>query len=422
MSKNTKRFFVRVILAVVLVAIAAWGWTRFAGRKERGEPPRPLVVRAAEARIDDVDVYFKAIGTVTAPSTVTVRSRVDGELVALHFTEGMFVKEGDLLAEIDPRPFAVQKMQAQGQLARDEAQLAQARLELNRYRKLIKEHSVSKQQLETQEGLVGQYEGAVLADKAAVADADLQITYSRITAPISGRVGLRQVDAGNIIRSSDSNGIVVINQMRPMDVVFTLVEGQIPDVVAAMIAAEKNGAALEVEVWRQDNKTLLATGALLTIDNQIDTSTGTVRAKARFANDDYHLFPNQFVNARLRVRTLKKVLVVPTAAVQRRNDGFFVYVVDDGATRTAAVTTGYASDSDTVIESGLTPGEVVVTDGIDRLRDGMAVTYGQVSSPADEARIDEAGSEDATPPAAGPASAPGRVPAASSQLGKGMTR
>lgn len=420
MSKRPRRFFARIIFVIVLACVAAWGWTRFSGQKERGGPPPPLVVRAAEARIDDLDVYFKAIGTVTAPNTVTVRSRVDGELVALHFTEGMFVKEGDLLAEIDPRPFEVQKMQAQGQLARDEAQLMQARLELGRYRKLIKEHSISKQQLETQEGLVGQYEGAVLADKAAVADAELQITYSRITAPISGRVGLRQVDAGNIIRSSDSNGIVVINQMRPMDVVFTLVEGQIPDVVAAMIAAQKNGVALEVEVWRQDNKTLLATGSLLTIDNQIDTSTGTVRAKARFANEDYLLFPNQFVNARLRVRTLKNVLVVPTAAVQRRNDGFFVYVVDTGATRTAPVTTGYASDSDTVIESGLKPGEIVVTDGIDRLRDGMAVTYGQVS-PLGETHIEEAGSESATPPV-GSAGAPGQAPAATGPPGKGMTR
>lgn len=420
MSKNPRRFFARIIFVIVLASVAAWGWTRFSGQKERGGPPGPLVVRAAEARIDDLDVYFKAIGTVTAPNTVTVRSRVDGELVALHFTEGMFVKEGDLLAEIDPRPFEVQKMQAQGQLARDEAQLMQARLELNRYRKLIKEHSISKQQLETQEGLVGQYEGAVLADKAAVADAELQITYSRITAPISGRVGLRQVDAGNIIRSSDSKGIVVINQMRPMDVVFTLVEGQIPDVVAAMIAAQKNGAALEVEVWRQDNKTLLATGSLLTIDNQIDTSTGTVRAKARFANEDYRLFPNQFVNARLRVRTLKGVLVVPTAAVQRRNDGFFVYVVDNGATRTAPVTTGYASDSDTVIESGLKSGEIVVTDGIDRLRDGMAVTYGQISPPGG-AHIEEAKGEGATP-SAGPSGAPGQAPAATGPPGKGMTR
>lgn len=377
MNEKNARLGRRIILVVLLVSAAAWGWTRFGGKDAGREAPKPLAVRAAEARIDDVDVYFRAIGTVTAPNTVTVRSRVDGELMALHFTEGRFVKEGDLLAEIDPRPFAVQKMQAEGQLARDEAQLQQARLELERYRKLIREHSVSKQQLETQEGLVGQYEGAVLAGKASVADAELQLTYSRITAPISGRVGLRRVDVGNIIRSSDSDGIVVITQMRPMDVVFTLVEAQIPDVIQAMIAANRAGSSLEVEAWGQDNRTLLGTGALLTIDNQIDTATGTVKAKARFENEDYRLFPNQFVNARLKVRTLEKALVVPSAAVQRNNDGFFVYVVEKGVIRTAPVTTGYASDKDTVLESGVSAGDAVVTDGVDRLRDGMAVTYGE---------------------------------------------
>lgn len=378
MNRNNNRALVRIALVIVLVAAAAWAWVRLGGKEERREAPKPLAVRAAEAGIDNVDVYFRAIGTVTAPNTVTVQSRVDGELMALHFTEGEFVTEGDLLAEIDPRPFAVQKMQAEGQLARDEAQLAQARLELDRYRKLIKEHSVSKQQLETQEGLVGQYEGAVLAGKASVADAELQLTYSRITAPISGRVGLRRVDVGNIVRASDSDGIVVITQMRPMDVVFTLVESQIPDVIRAMMASRKDGTGLEVEAWGQDNKTLLAAGTLLTIDNQIDTTTGTVKAKARFENENYRLFPNQFVNARLKVRTLEGALVVPTAAVQRNNDGFFVYVVDGGKTRAASVTTGYASDRETVIESGLRPGEVVVTDGVDRLRDGMAVTYGEL--------------------------------------------
>ena len=379
MNQNSKRPGLRIVLVILLVAAAAWAWVRFGGKEERREAPRPLAVRVAEARIDNVDVYFKAIGTVTAPNTVTVRGRVDGELMALHFTEGQFVREGDLLAEIDPRPFEVQKMQAEGQLARDTAQLGQARLELERYRKLIKEHSVSKQQLETQEGLVGQYEGAVLAGKAAVADAELQLVYSRVTAPISGRVGLRRVDVGNIIRSSDSDGIVVITQMRPMDVVFTLVESQIPDVIPAMIAARKAGTDLAVEAWGQDNKTLLANGTLLTIDNQIDTATGTVKAKARFDNEQYRLFPNQFVNVRLKVRTLEGALVAPTAAVQRNNDGFFVYVVENGKTRTAPVTTGYASDRETVIESGLKPGDVVVTDGVDRLRDGMAVTYDEGS-------------------------------------------
>lgn len=374
MQHTKKRRAILAALAVAVVVVAG-AWLRLGGKENRRETPAPLFVRVAEARIENVDVYLRAIGTVTAPNTVTVRSRVDGELMALHFDEGGFVRQGDLLAEIDPRPFEVQKMQAEGQLAKDEAQLNQARLELERYRKLIKEHSVSKQQLETQEGLVGQYKGAVLADKAMVADAELQLTYSRVTAPISGRAGLRRVDVGNIIRSSDSDGIVIITQMQPMDVIFTLVEGQISEVVQAMEKARQEKKDLVVEVGGSDNKKPPAIGILLTIDNQIDTSTGTVKAKARFANDEYGLFPNQFVNARLKVRTLEGVLVVPSAAVQRNSEGFFVYIVREGKTVTANVIVGYASDSETVIESGLSSGDVVVIDGVDRLRNDMAVTH-----------------------------------------------
>ena len=377
MNKTPSRHFLRIAVLILLIAAAASAWVRFGGKEKEREPPKPMVVRAGEARIGNVDVYFKALGTVTSPNTVTVRSRVDGELIALHLREGRFVKEGDLLAEIDPRPFEVQKMQAEGQLARDEALLKQAKQELERYRKLIREHSVSAQQLETQEGLVGQYEGAVLADRAAVADAELQLTYSRVTAPVSGRVGLRKVDVGNMIRSSDSDGIVVITQMQPMDLMFTLVEKQIPEVVQAMRSAGRDetgdSGKLLVEAWGQDNQTLLATGELLTIDNQIDTSTGTVKAKARFANDDYRLFPNQFVNARLKVKTMENVLVIPGAAVQRNNDGFFVYVVEDGKSRARTITTLYTTDTEAVVGSGLKAGDVVVTDGVDRLRDGMRV-------------------------------------------------
>jgi RND family efflux transporter, MFP subunit len=334
-------------------------------------PPQP--VRAASARIGNIDVFIQALGTVTSPNTVTVKSRVDGQLMAVHFTEGQLVRAGDLLAEIDPRPFEVQLQQALGNLARDEALLKDAELDLERYRKLIKEQSISAQQLQSQEGLVGQYRGSVVTDKAAVADAELQLTYSRITAPISGRVGLKKVDAGNMIRASDSEGLVVITQMRPMHVVFTLVEKQIPEVVPAM---RKEGP-LTVEAWGQDNKTLLATGELLTIDNQIDTATGTVKAKATFANDERKLFPNQFVNARLKVRTLENVLIIPTSAVQRNNDGFFVYAVEQGKTGSRTIAAGYATDTETVVVSGLNEGDVVVTDGVDRLRDGMPVTFEQ---------------------------------------------
>ncbi|MDR0339735.1 MAG: MdtA/MuxA family multidrug efflux RND transporter periplasmic adaptor subunit [Desulfovibrio sp.] len=375
MDRKTKRTTGIVLAALIVAGLCYYGYTRFTNDRVRSAPQRPLSVGAARARIDNVDVFLQALGTVSSPNTVTVKSRVDGELTALHFTEGQLVREGDLLAEIDPRPFEVRSQQAKGQLTRDEALLRQAELELERYRKLIKERSVSQQQLEIQEGLVGQYLGAVIAGRAALADAELQIAYSRITAPISGRVGLRKVDLGNMIRSSDSDGLVLITQMRPMHVVFTLVEKQIPEVVAAMFAARDQDRRLMVEAYGQGNKMLLAEGGLLTIDNQIDTATGTVKAKAEFANEDFRLFPNQFVNVRLRVKTLGRVLVIPSSAVQRNNDGFFVYVIEDGVSRGRPIQAGYATDSVTVVESGLGEGDVVVTDGVDRLRDGMPVRY-----------------------------------------------
>ena len=359
------------LLALAILAGAAFGaYTFFFSGGRKGPPPAaPMTVKAREATIDTVSVYIHALGNVTPPRTVTVRSRVDGELVALHFTEGRRVTAGEPLAEIDPRPFEVQKAQALGALARDEALLRDARLDLERYRKLIKERSISQQQLQAQEALVGQYEGAALAGKASVADAELQLTYSRITAPVSGRVGLRRVDVGNIVRSSDSDGIVVITQMQPMEVLFTLVEKQIPDVIAGM-----RKGPMQVEAWGQDNTKLLATGVLRSLDNQIDTATGTVKAKAEFDNSDEMLFPNQFVNVRLRVRELENALTVPTSAVQRNIKGFFVYVVEDGHTRMQEITSAYATDLLTVVEEGLKAGDVVVTDGVDRLREGSPVT------------------------------------------------
>jgi multidrug efflux system membrane fusion protein len=365
--------FPRVLIVLLLIAAAYGVYTRLGSpRAAPREDPRPLVVRAAVAHTGSVDVYFQALGTVTSPGTVTVKSRVDGQLMALHFLEGQSVLEGDLLAEIDPRPFEVKLMQAKGDLARDEALLKDARLDLERYRKLVKEQSVSQQQVQAQESLVGQYEGAVLSGKASVADAELQLAYSHITAPAAGRVGLRTVDVGNMIRASDSGGIVVITQMQPMNVIFTLVEKQIQDVIEAMRSARP----LTVEAWGQDSRNCLAVGELLTIDNQIDTATGTVRAKAVFSNADGRLFPNQFVNVRLKVRTLKDVLLIPSSAVQRNTRGFFVHVVaQDGTTRGRDITVDYATDSETVVATGLSPGDIVVTDGVDRLRDGLRVTY-----------------------------------------------
>jgi RND family efflux transporter, MFP subunit len=359
------------MLALVVGAVSAYKY--FPGSGPKGPPPvAPMTVKAREATIDTVSVYIHALGTVTPPRTVTVRSRVDGELIALHFTEGRKVEAGDSLAEIDPRPYEVQKAQAMGALARDEALLRDARLDLERYRRLIKEQSISQQQLQSQEAVVGQYAGAVIAGRAAVADAELQLTYSRITAPVSGRVGLRRVDVGNIVRSSDADGIVVITQMQPMEVIFTLVEKQIPDVLASL---RKGG--MWVEAWGQENTRQLATGVLRSLDNQIDTATGTVRAKAEFDNVDEMLFPNQFVNIHLHVRDLENVLTIPTSAVQRNINGFFVYVVEEGRTHMREIKSSYATDLVTVVDVGLREGDLVVTDGVDRLREGSLVTIWQ---------------------------------------------
>lgn len=374
--EQKKTLINKLLPFALLVLLLAGGYALYALFKGKGAPDagkKPQAVRVASARPGDIPVYLQALGTVTPPSTVVVKSRVDGQLMRLHFTEGQMVNEGDLLAEVDPRPFEVQRKQALGALARDEAQLKGARLDLERFRKLIKEQSVSLQQLQAQEALVGQYEGAVLTDKASVADAELQLTYCRIVAPESGRVGLKQVDAGNIIHASDANGIVVITQTRPMDVLFTLVEKDIPQVLESM----RGNPSLAVEAWGQDGKTLLGSGTLLSLDNQIDTATGTVKAKARFDNQDDRLFPNQFVSIRLLVKTLDNVLIVPSSAVQRGSEGFFVYAVANGTTRMQPVTAAYATATDTVIDSGLKSGDIVVTDGVDRLRAGTAVTYGE---------------------------------------------
>lgn len=396
---NNSRFpLARVIIALLIVGAAFYAYSRIGKKDDRRVGVKPLAVRVAKAAKGSMDVYLQGLGTVTSPNTVTVKSRVDGQLMSLHFTEGQMVAQGELLAEIDPRPFRTQLQQAKGTLAREQAQLKDAQLDLQRYRKLIKEQSVSQQQLQSQEGLVGQFQGALLAAKGAVADAELQLSYTRITAPLTGRAGLRKVDVGNMIHASDANGLVVITQLDPMHVVFTLVEKDIPKVIAAM-----RKGSLQVQARGQDNTTLLATGTLLTLDNQIDTATGTVKAKAEFHNADHILFPNQFVNAHLKVETLSNALIIPTSAVQRNNDGFFVYLVQEGKTVARNIATGHATDLETVVTSGLADGDIVVIDGVDRLRDGMPVTY--------EEPAQQPGNKAATPVkvlgAPGDANAPG---------------
>jgi multidrug efflux system membrane fusion protein len=337
-------------------------------------PVRPVPVAVEPARTGDIARHLDGIGTVTPRATVTIRSRVDGELVAVHFVEGQHVARGDLLAEIDPRPFQVQLAQAEGQLARDEALLANARVDLARYRALAKDDAVPRQQRDTQEALVRQYDAALAVDRGQIDAAKLNLTYSRVTAPVEGRIGLRLVDPGNIVHASDTGGLAVLTQVRPIDVVFPIPEDTLPAVLARL----RSGEPLAVDAFDREGRTRLAGGRLLTIDNTIDPATGTVRLKAEFPNDDDALFPNQFVNARLELEVHHDATLVPEAAVQRGTDGTFVWVVKpDETVEMRPITLGLTEGPDASVDAGLTPGERVVVDGAEGLRAGNRVTLGR---------------------------------------------
>jgi membrane fusion protein, multidrug efflux system len=331
-------------------------------------PSIPVAVAAAEQR--DFPVYLSGLGSVQASNTVSLKSRVDGQIVQIAFKEGQFVKQGELLIVIDPRPYQVAVEQADAALARDQAQLKNAQLDYERYQGLFKEGVISQQQYDAQRALVGQLEGTIKADQAAIDNAKLQLVYTRVTAPVNGRIGLRLVDIGNMVHANDTNPLLVITQLQPIAVIFTLPEDALPNVTKHM----KSGT-LEVDAYSRDDTTKLAAGKLLTIDNQIDPTTGTGKLKAIFDNSDNALFPNQFVNARLLLETRKGVTVIPAAAVQRGPQGSsFVYIVKPDKTvevrnLKVVLTQGNLS----VIASGVSPGEQVVTDGQDKLQGGSRV-------------------------------------------------
>lgn len=367
------------VLVLCLAGGAAYRWYprttegQAAGGKDgKGDKSggRAVPVVAATSRKGDMPVYLPGLGSVTAFNTVTVRSRVDGQIMKIAFTEGQLVKENDLLIEIDPRPFQVMLEQAEATKARDAALLQNALVDQERYKVLFGQEAIPKQQLDTQLATVAQYQATIKSDQAAIDNAKLQLVYCRITSPLTGRIGLRLVDQGNIIHATDVNGLVVITQLQPIAVIFNIAEDSLPAVRKKM-----QTETMRIDAYDRDLKKKLAMGKLLTIDNQIDQSTGTVRFKGEFANEDNALFPNQFVNARLLLDTRHNAVIIPTAAIQRSPQSTFVYVVKaDNTAEVRTIVSTLTEGDEAAVDSGLEPGENVVIDGVDKLQQGTKVS------------------------------------------------
>ena len=370
-----RRRLVWIVVALLVLGAAFWwfGATPSSTAVKKGPPGGavpPIPVRTEAARVQNLDIYLRGLGTVTAFATVTVRSRVQGQIMESPFKEGDRVKAGDLLARIDPRPFQVALQQAEGTLAQDVAQYENAKLDLKRYETLRTQQSIAGQLVDTQKSLVRKFEGLTKSDQAAVDNARLQLDFTRITAPIPGKLGLRQVDIGNLLVTNDPQGVVVITQTQPISVIFTLPENDLP----AVREPTMTGQTLAVDAYDRADTKRLGQGVLLTVDNQIDVTTGTFKLKAQFANDDDALFPNQFVNVRILVKTLKDVLTVPSAAVQQGSQGAFLYVLKDDSTVTVRpIKVGARTGDRVVVVEGIAAADAVVLEGTDRLRAGAKV-------------------------------------------------
>jgi membrane fusion protein, multidrug efflux system len=399
-----KRGWVWLVVLAVLAGVAYWQWpllrgyfvssdstaqgTAKGGGRTRGAGGGLAQVVAAKATKGDIRVYFTGLGAVTPIYTVTVKSRVDGQLMKVQFKEGQVVHQGDLLVEIDPRPYEVQLEQAEGQLIHDQALLKNAHLDLDRYKTLMKQDAIPQQQLDTQEALVTQYEGTIKTDQSQIDSAKLNLVYSRITSPITGLVGLRLVDPGNIVHATDTNGLLVITQLDPISVIFTTAEDQLPPILDRMHA----GQQLNVEAWDRELKNKLADGKLETIDNQIDQTTGTLKLRAVFANSNGKLYPSQFVNARLLVQQKQNVTLLPNAGIQRNAQGTYVWLVQpDQTVALRSITVGTVEGDMSEITSGLEPGDAVVTVGVDRLEEGGKVN---AQVPGDKPRNGKRGGAD----------------------------